>query len=211
MTKTGCRRRTRRPASARAVAAACVAAVSQALALASWADDLPSAAPALNGAAADRFVRHLVETADQACFERGGDAEQLKTWALAQSWTSLPRQELERNANEFATQIGGWTHTNEFGAFAVIQSQIKPPGSGYVCSLTTKLASQDQHAATKAAFAQRYGAAIAEELDKPEQHTDRYWIERGERPPVRATIVHVPSSGAITIRMIHGRAMPLRS
>lgn len=161
--------------------------------------------------APDEFVRGLIETVDQACFERGDDAEQLRVWALAHAWIPVPSQELERHANELTTLIGGFTLENELGAFAVIQSEFKPPGNGHVCSLTTKLASATQHTAAKAAFAQRFGAPIAEELDRPEQHTDRYWIERGRQPPVKATIVHTPASRALTIRMIHGSAMPLRS
>lgn len=160
-------------------------------------------------AVADHVV-HLIEVADEACFVRGSDAEALSQWARFQHWTPAPAQQLG-SANDFATLIAGWTYETPFAAFAVVQSRLNAPNHGYVCSLTTKLASAEQHGEVRAAFERKFGATAAGEPERGESHSDQFWIERDLGPPVKATILHTPATHSITIRMIHGKARPLRS
>jgi hypothetical protein len=156
-------------------------------------------------------VTHIVKVAEEACYRRGADEAGLRVWADTQHWTPVGAQELSRQQNEFSTLTGGWTVKNAIGAFALIQSRIKSPNIGSVCSITVQPVSADQHLQLKQAFAKRFGADIAEEVDRPDQHTDRYWLENANKPPVKASMTHTRSSSTMTIRMIHGGARPLGS
>lgn len=177
-----------------------------------------SATPALTvhhgGGAAPAIadhVAHLIEAADEACFVRGSDAEALSQWAQFQHWTPAPAQELGTGANDFATLIAGWTYETPFASFAIVQSRLNAPHDGYVCSLTTKLASAEQHVEVRAAFQRKFGATTSAEPERGESHSDQFWIERDLGPPVKATILHTPATSSLTIRMIHGKTRPLRS
>jgi hypothetical protein len=175
----------------------------------------PSLRPAHHGggeppAVADH-VTYLVEMADEACFVRGSDADALAAWARFQHWTPATAEALGAGANGFATLLAGWTYETQFAAFAIVQSRLNPPHDGHVCSLTTRLLSGEQHGEVRSAFEKKFGAPAASEPERDESHTDQFWIERDLGPPVKATIVHTPATRSITIRMIHGKAWPLRS
>jgi hypothetical protein len=155
-------------------------------------------------------VAHLIEIADEACFLRGSDAPSLAAWAQVQHWRPVAAEDLKNGLNEFTTLVAGWTFETRFSAFAVVQSRLNAPHDGYVCSITTKLASASQHGETKAAIQNRFGMVIERETDRLESHTDHFWIERGEKP-VKVTLVYAPATGRTTIRMIHGNSRPVRS
>ena len=178
-------------------------------------ENLPTASPVHHGGgeppAVTDHIAHLVEAADQACFMRGSDADELAAWARLQHWTPATPEALGAGANDFATLLAGWTYETPFAAFAVVHSRLNPPNEGHVCSLTTRLASGEQHDEVRSAFQKRFGASAASEPEGGESHTDQFWIERDLGPPVKATIVHTPATRSITIRMIHGKARPLRS
>jgi hypothetical protein len=158
-------------------------------------------------------VAHLVETADEACFERGSDAKALADWARFQHWTPAPPEALGAGTNTFSTLIAGWTYETAFSPFAIVHSRLNEPYDGYVCSLTTTLASAEQHGEVRSAFAKKFGPAVAGGPDPEgrESHADQFWLERDLGAPVKATILHTPATRSITIRMIHGKAWPGRS
>jgi hypothetical protein len=153
-------------------------------------------------------VAHLVETAEQACFERGSDAEALADWAKLQHWTPAPPEALGTGSNTFYTLIAGWTYETAFAPFAIVQSRLNEPYDGHVCSLTTRLASAEQHDEVRSVFEKRFGPAVAGDPEGGESHADQFWLERDLGPPVKATILHTPATRSITIRMIHGKAWP---
>lgn len=153
----------------------------------------------------------LIELADNSCFLFGNSVEGLRQWAETAHGTASNAQDLAKHDNDYTQLVGGWTLTTEIGAVAVIQSAMRPPASGHVCSITAKLTADEQHAQTKAEFQRRFESVIEEEKDASDQHIDRFWIERSTRPPVKASIVFTKSNRIITIRMIHGKARPLRS
>lgn len=156
-------------------------------------------------------VTHIVNLADEACYRRGADEAGLRVWADAQHWSPVGPEELSSQQNEFTTLTGGWTVKNEIGAFALIQSRMKSPNVGRVCSITVQPVSAEQHLQLKQSFAKRFGVDIAEEIDRPDEHTDRYWLANGKNPPVKASMIHARPSNTMTIRMIHGGARPLGS
>ena len=97
-------------------------------------------------------------------------------------------------------------------AVAVMQSELRAPNQGHVCSVTAKLADLSEHAQFKHAFSGQFGVAIAEEQDNRNQHTDRYWIKKDKGdPPIKSTVIFDRDSRIITIRMIHGRRHPAES
>ncbi|MGQ0456275.1 MAG: hypothetical protein ACT4OU_04350 [Hyphomicrobium sp.] len=154
-------------------------------------------------------VTQFVSMAQEACFERGAAPESLRLWAADQHWNAVGSNELAKHATQHSIMVGGWTVETTYGAIAVMQSALQPPLKGYVCSATAKLTSQTQHDAAKALVAKTFGVEIAEEIDTPDQHTDRYWIGRGAQPPVKASLINDRLRGTITLRMIHGSIRPL--
>lgn len=157
-------------------------------------------------------VGQLMQFADDACFVRGADAAGLLAWADQAHGSPTSSEQLRGQDNEFTTMVGGWMFKTQFGAVALLQSRFRAPERGYVCSITAQLPGLEHHLAAKAAFQKRFGVLIAEEKDTPIQHTDRFWIERGDtRPPVKASMVFNRPKRIITIRMIHGQLRPLRS
>lgn len=170
--------------------------------------ELSAGAEASQGDAVHRLMRITKE----ACFLRGGDAEELRAWAENAHWMpATPAQLGSVPENEFTRVVSGWTVASEFGTTAIIQSEMRPPQEGHVCSVTAQLPTAAQHPDAKAAFQEQFDTSIDEEHDVPDQHTDRFWIERGSQPPVNAMMVFTRSQRMITIRMIHGKAWPLRS
>ncbi len=157
-------------------------------------------------------VEQLMQITNEACLVRGDDAEALKTWAANSHWTPATADALAAIQDRGITQVvGGWTVASDFGATAIIQSEFRPPESGHVCSVTTQLPANALHPDAKSAFKRQFNTDIAEEHDSPDQHTDRYWIKRDRKLPVKASIVFTHSRRLITIRMIHGRKGPLDS
>lgn len=157
-------------------------------------------------------VQHLMRVVEEACFERGGDVAALRSWAEYSHWAPATEAQLKAvPENEFASVVGGWTVASEFGATAIIQSELRRPQGGNVCSVTTQLPDAGLHGDAKSAFQEKFATTIDEEQDSPGQHIDRFWIERGKTAPVKATMVFTSARRIITIRMIHGSAWPLRS
>jgi hypothetical protein len=157
-------------------------------------------------------VQHLMSIVHETCFERGGDADALKKWADDAHWNAASAERLNAiPENEFTEVTGGWTGATGIGAIAIIQSKVRGSRRGFVCSVTAKLSNSKMHRDAKSKFQSQFNTTIAEEHHAPNQHTDRYWIERNKNPPVKATMVFTPSQGIITIRMIHGDAWPLKS
>jgi hypothetical protein len=153
----------------------------------------------------------MLRIASEACLDRGGDPERLRQWALTESWTPAPEAELTKHATPYTAMIGGWTFTRGATAFAVMQSQLRPPHSGYVCSVTSTLSSEEDHNRLKSEFSRLFGSPISEEHESASGHTDRYWIDRAREPPIKTTLAYLRASRAITIRMIHSRAHPTQS
>jgi hypothetical protein len=156
-------------------------------------------------------VAELMQIAKDGCFLRGADPKRLSIWAEHWHGDAAPTEQLREQNNPFTILIGGWTLKTGFGAVAVIQSAFREPQRGHVCSVTAQLPESEQHVEAKTAFQRVFATAIAEEKEAPDRHVDRFWIERGEEPPVRATIDFIPSNRVITIRMIHGSPRPGRS
>ena len=156
-------------------------------------------------------VQQLLSVANEACFVRGGDISALKLQAESEGWKAAPPQELAKHTTAFTEMVGGWTFTNGGVATAVLQSAFLPPHSGTVCSITTKLSSDADHLRVKSGFAELFGVTIAEEADSPAEHVDSYWIDRGQQPPVRTTIIFEKARRALTLRLIHGSGVPTQS
>lgn len=146
-----------------------------------------------------------------ACLDRGDRKEALRNLAQIRGWTAASSEELTKGGTPYSTMIGGWTFTSGGNAFAVMQSEFRAPHDGYVCSVTTKLSDRTVHAQIKSEFSEQFGTAISEELDNPRNHTDRYWISRNGKPPIKASLVFDRTSDTITIRMFHGRHYPVES
>lgn len=157
-------------------------------------------------------VSNLMQIANDACYERGDSSDALRSWAQYSHWMpATPEQLGGVPENDFTQVVAGWTVTSTFGATAIIQSKFRGREPGHVCSVTAILPDINLHTDAKSAFQKQFGTVIAEEHDVPDQHTDRFWIERDKDPPVKASMVFTPSRRMITIRMIHGNARPLRS
>jgi hypothetical protein len=156
------------------------------------------------------LVSHYIEIADEACLIRGSDEQTLSSWAQSQHWLPVAPADLKPGQNEFTTLVAGWTFETPFSAFAVVQSRLNEPHDGYVCSVTTKLASASQHIEIKTAIQSRFEAVIERETERAESHTDHFRIEH-ESKPVKVTLVYVPQAGSITIRMLHSTARHGRS
>lgn len=156
-------------------------------------------------------VEQVLSLAREACFVRGGDITALKELADSGDWEAAPPSELAKHATPYTKMVGGWTFTKNGMATAVLQSAFLPPRSGTVCSITTMLSSDVDHQRVKRGFAQLFGTIIAEETDNPSRHVDRYWIDRGQVPPVKSTIVFEKAKRALTVRMVHGSALPTQS
>lgn len=154
-------------------------------------------------------VTAFVAIAQDACLERGASPDALRLWAADQHWNAVGLDELAKHTTQHSMMVGGWTFESSHGAMAVMQSALRPPLNGYVCSATTKLTAQTQHDAAKALVAKTFGVEIAEEIETPDQHIDRYLIERSAKPPVEASLINDRLRGAITLRMIHGAVRPL--
>jgi hypothetical protein len=156
-------------------------------------------------------VAELMQIARDGCFLRGADPKRLSIWAEHWHGDAAGTEQLREQSNPFTILIGGWTLRTGFGAVAVIQSEFREPQSGHVCSVTARLPEAEHHGEAKTAFQRVFATAIAEEKEAPDRHVDRFWIEREDKPPVRATIDFIPSNRIITIRMIHGASRPGRS
>ena len=156
-------------------------------------------------------VEELMQIAKDGCFLRGADPKGLSNWAEHWHGDAAPAEQLRQQNNPFTILIGGWTLKTGFGAVAVIQSAFREPQRGHVCSVTAQLPEAEYHGEAKTAFQRVFATAIAEEKEAPDRHVDRFWIERGTEPPVRATIDFIASNRVITIRMIHGASRPGRS
>jgi hypothetical protein len=156
-------------------------------------------------------VAELMQIAKDGCFLRGGDPKRLSIWAEHWHGDAAPTEQLREQNNPFTILIGGWTLKTGFGAVAVIQSAFREPQRGHVCSVTAQLPEAEHHGEAKTTFQRVFATAIAEEKEAPDRHVDRFWIGRGEEPPVRATIDFSASNRIITIRMIHGSPRPGRS
>lgn len=157
-------------------------------------------------------VQHLMSIVHETCFERGGDSDALKKWADDTHWNTASAERLKAIPdNEFTQVTGGWTAATEIGVVAIIQSKIRSSRRGFVCSVTAKVPNTKMHQDFKSIFESQFNTTIAEEHHAPNQQTNRYWIERNKRAPVKATMVFTPSQGIMTIRMIHGHARPLKS
>ncbi|PPC98239.1 MAG: hypothetical protein CTY31_13980 [Hyphomicrobium sp.] len=156
-------------------------------------------------------IHLLIRIVQETCFERGGDSDALKKWADDTHWNAASAERLKAIPdNEFTQVTGGWTAATEIGVVAIIQSKIRGSRRGFVCSVTAKLPNTKMHQDFKSIFESQFNTTIAEEHDAPNQHTDRYWIERNKSPPVKASMVFTPSQSIVTIRMIHGDAWPLK-
>lgn len=183
------------------------------LALVTGAARTETLAPAHHGGAglplATDHVAYTIETAREACFNRGDDPRSLSDWAEDHHWQGQPSEELRRSDNPFTTISGGWTFESSFGAFAVLQSAMRAPNKGHVCSVTTILSDETDNQRIFSDFEQHFAAELAERSEQTDLVTRRYWIARGARPPVKASIVYAPASHSLTIRMIHGELRPL--
>ena len=154
-------------------------------------------------------IARLLSVAHDGCFMRGNSEAELRQWAESEHGSPASPEQLKGFQSEYATLIGGWTLHSELGAIAVIQSALKEPVRGAVCSLTAELPTEEQYKEFRAEFEKLYSTTVAEEADKPDQRVDRYWINRAEGPPVKVTIVYTRSVRIVTIRMIHGNVRPL--
>ena len=94
-------------------------------------------------------VALFVETARQACFQRGNSPDDLRGLAANEHWIAVPGAELEKNGTPYSVITSGWTFQSGHGAFAIMQSALRAPLSGYVCSATTTITSDTQHRAVK--------------------------------------------------------------
>lgn len=146
-----------------------------------------------------------------ACLDRGDSKEALEKLAKLRGWVAAPSEELTRNGTAYSTMVGGWTFALGQNAFAVMQSEFRAPYDGYICSVTTKLSNSNVHAQMKIEFSKTFGAAITEEIESPRKHTDRYWINRDRKPPIKSSLVFDRTSNTITVRMILGRYYPVES
>ncbi|MFN0218231.1 MAG: hypothetical protein ACKVP4_05375 [Hyphomicrobium sp.] len=153
-------------------------------------------------------VDHLLELAYRSCFGHGGDLNGLRKEAEVLGWQTVPDTELMRNETNISQMRGGWLFSNEFGSYAVIQSILKSDPGTSVCSITTQLSDPGLHPRIKAKFLVRFNTTIAEEVDGPAEHVDRFWLNRAHKTPIKASMRFVRSSGSLTIRMIHGNARP---
>lgn len=154
-------------------------------------------------------VEQFIETARVACFEKGSHRDALRALAADQHWNPVGESDLSHQNTEISDMIGGWTFQTPVGAVAILHSSLRAPLHGYVCSVTTKIKSRTQHREAKDLIASTFDAAIAEERDDPDRHTDRYWFDRGRAPPVKASLIYDRVRQSITLRMIHGTARPL--
>lgn len=146
-------------------------------------------------------VASIIEAVNEACFVRGSDAKAMADWAEYQHWTPARERELGVDLH-LVTPIAGWTYETPFAPFAIIQSRLNAPYQGSVCSITTKIASVQQHAEVRAAFQKQFRVVALSEPEREESHTDKFWIERDRGPPIKATILHAPTTQTITIRII---------
>lgn len=154
--------------------------------------------------ASEDEVAHLLTTAQDACRDLGDKPALLNKLAAERRWTPAAAAERQRSQTAYTTMLGGWTFSIGSSAFAVIQSEMRPPAKGHVCSVTTKLLTDSSHGRLKAAFAKTFATEITEEADSPVAHTDRYWISRGAGRDIRASVVFDRTNGVATVRMIHG-------
>jgi len=149
-------------------------------------------------------VEHLMELADRTCFGHGDDVEGLKAEADARGWQEASESELARGESRVSKLIAGWVFTNQFGSFAVMHSKFKEGPSEYLCSITTKL-SFDRHDQIKSSFEQRFATTLKQEFDRSGKHTDRFLLASPRKSTIDSSLVYIPSKGALTIHMFHGR------
>lgn len=161
-----------------------------------------------NAASDQSNVERILSVAREACFEHGASRARLGAFAAQAGWKTAHPTEIDRHHTDWTVLVGAWTFLDGEHATAVFQSVFRAPRVGAVCSITTKLASDEEHLELKDGFSRQFGTDISEEDEQSSLHIDRYWIDRGRSPPVKSSLSYDRMARTITIRMIHGLALP---
>lgn len=154
-----------------------------------------------------RQVDHILRIARSSCLAHGDDADGLSRLAAERQWQTATSQQLADGSSRLAQLIAGWTFTDRFGQYALMQS-VGRETPAVVCSLTALVPSahvmNDLKTAFEATFAVKEGSVI----ERANQTTHQYSIRRGDTP-VRASMVLSAGTNASTLRFIFQGRRPM--
>lgn len=154
-----------------------------------------------------QYLSSVLQLVSESCFERGDKPAELAALARARNWKTATDNELANHSSAFTRMIGGWLFSDAITSYAILQSVSSVAPKMHVCSITTKLTSAtfDQF---RERFEAKYSATADRVVEAPTASTYRYSVLRGDKTTVRTSLVSTPAESLLTIRMIHGEALP---
>lgn len=147
-----------------------------------------------------RLIEHFLRLAAKSCFDHGDDADRLKRVAEAHDWTPASSSDLVKASSPIAKMIGGWTFSDRFSSYALMQSVGTDDRRLMVCSLTARIGSAHLMEDLKTGFEQRFSAQPTGYIERPGQLTSQYVIERAKKANLRGSLVFGSSTKALTMR-----------
>jgi hypothetical protein len=153
------------------------------------------------------FLVGVLQLALESCLKSGDKPAELAALAKARSWKAATDIELAKHNNAFTRMIGGWIFSDAISSYAVLQSFSAGPPKVFVCSITTNLGDGDFEK-FRALFENKLSFTADQVLETPTTSTHRYSVQRQDRTTVRTSLVSTPAQSMLTIRMIHGVALP---
>lgn len=147
-----------------------------------------------------RFVEHVLRLVANSCLSHGSSETGLAETAKKERWKAASATALAQASVPTARMIGGWTFSDRFGAYAVMQSIGTDDRGLMVCSLTTQVASAHIMEDVKTGFESRLKTQPRGSIERPGQITTQYRLSDTPAAEVASALVYGTAASALTIR-----------
>jgi len=149
-----------------------------------------------------RHVEHILKIVEQSCVRHGYSEGNLAAAANQQSWQRVSAAALRDASVPAARMVNGWSFSDRFGAYAIMQSVGTDDRKTPICSVTTQVGSSHLMNDVKVGFESRFDPERRGTHERPGQFTTRYHIKGLDTAGIDASLVYAEPSNALTMRFL---------